>query len=269
MATADPQRHEATVSDSLAAIDRMLAQPPPGVDQEIVEDEDEMYKPGRRDLYFELGASALRAIRVAVLTAGVEQPRRILDFPCGHGRVLRMLRAEFPDAELTAGDLNAAGVAFCERKFGATPVQSGLRAEEVQIDGSFDLVWCGSLLTHLDRDRYQGFFSLLANSVDAGGVFVFTAFGRHAAERIRRRDALYGLGDEGARKILSEFDGDGFGYSDYEGQTLSGMTLTAPSFVCERIADVPSLQLVSYTEQGWFGHQDVIACMRQGAPAAP
>jgi SAM-dependent methyltransferase len=265
VATADPHRDKGTVSDSLATIARMVAEPPAGVDQEIVEDEDEMFKPGRRDLYFEMGAAALRAIRVALLAAGVEQPRRILDFPCGHGRVMRMLRAEFPDAELTGGDLNADGVAFCARKFGATPVQSGLRAEEVQIDGRFDLVWCGSLLTHLDRDRYEGFFSLLANAVDVGGVLVFTAFGRHAANRIRRREALYGLGDEGARKILSEFDRDGFGYSDYEGQTLSGMTLTSPSFVCDRIAGVPSLQLVGYTEQGWHGHQDVIACTRAQA----
>jgi len=246
----------------------MVAEPPPGVDQEISEERDEMFKPGRRDLYFEMGAAALRAIRVALLTAGIEQPRRILDFPCGHGRVMRMLRAEFCDAELTGGDLNTDGIEFCARKFGSTPVQSGIRAEEVELGGRFDLVWCGSLLTHLDRDRYDGFFSLLTNALDEGGVLVFTAFGRHAADRIRRGEALYGLGNEGARKILSEFDRDGFGYSDYEGQTLSGMTLTSPSFVCDRLESARDLRLVGYTERGWHGHQDVIACTRTGAQAA-
>jgi len=249
---------ERRATDSLAPILHALAQPPAEVEQEIA-DGDEMYTPGRRDLYFELGASALRAIKLALLTAGKEEPARILDFPCGHGRVLRMLKAAFPDAALTAGDLNPEGVSFCERNFGATPVQSSLWPGEVEIEGRFDLVWCGSLLTHLDLDRWDGFFSLLTGAVDTGGVFVFTAFGRHAAERIRRQEADYGLGEEGARRILSAFDRDGFGYSDYEGQTLSGMSLTSPPWICDRIVAARSLQLVTYTERGWFGHQDVIA----------
>ena len=247
--------------DSLAPMLHALAQPPAEVEQEIA-DGDEMYMPGRRDLYFQLGASALRAIRLALLTAGKEEPGRILDFPCGHGRVLRMLNAAFPDAALTAGDLNLEGVSFCERKFGATPVSSSLHAEDVDIEGHFDLVWCGSLLTHLDVDRWHDFFSLLVDCVDESGVFVFTAFGHRAAERIRSREMLYGLGEHGVQKILAGFDSDGFGYSDYEGQTLSGMSLTSPAWICERIVAAGSLQLVAYTEQGWFGHQDVIAVTR-------
>jgi SAM-dependent methyltransferase len=253
---------ERPATDSLAPALDALAEPPTGVEQEIAEG-DEMYTPGRRDLYFELGASALRAIRLALLAAGRDDPARILDFPCGHGRVLRMLKVAFPQGDLTAGDLNADGVSFCERKFGATPVQSSIDPAEVTIDGPFDLVWCGSLLTHLDRDRWDGFFSLLASSIEQDGVFVFTAFGRHPAARIRSGAALYGLGDRGAEKILGEFDRDGFGYSDYEGETLSGMSLTTPAWICDRIAETGSLRLVSYTERGWFGHQDVIAVTKR------
>ena len=246
---------------SLAAALEALAEPPPGVEQEIAAG-DEMFTTGRRDLYFQLGAAALRAVRLALLTAGKGAPARILDFPCGHGRVLRMLKAEFPDAALAAGDLNADGVAFCARRFGATPIESSLRAEEVAIEGRFDLVWCGSLLTHLDRDRWPGFFSLLVGAVDRGGVLVFTAYGRDRAERIRSRTALHGIGEHGARKILGEYDRDGFGYADYEGQELSGMSLTSPAWVCDRIAAESSLRLVSYTESGWHGQQDVIAVSR-------
>lgn len=251
-------------ADSLTRLSHLLAQPPAEVEQEIAAG-DEMYIEGRRDPYFEAGRSALRAIKLALLAAGKERPARILDFPCGHGRVLRMLKAAFPDAALTAGDLNAEGVSFCERTFGATPVNSALYAEEVEIDGKFDLVWCGSLLTHLDLDRWDGFFSLLTNSVDEGGVLVFTAFGRYPAERIRRKEFDYGLDEQGARKILSEFDRDGFGYADYAGQTLSGMTLSSPSWLCEKIARTPDFRLVSYTERGWSAHQDVIAVTRDGA----
>jgi SAM-dependent methyltransferase len=246
--------------------DLVLAQPPAGVEQEIAEG-DEMYMPGREGLYFQHAASALRAIRLALLPAGKGDPARILDFPCGHGRVMRMLRRAFPDAALTGGDLNADGVAFCERKFGATPVVSSLYPDEVEIGAKFDLVWCGSLLTHLDRDRWDGFFSLLTDAVDEGGVFVFTAFGRYPADRIRRGEERYQLDQQGMQKILAGFDRGGFGYSDYAGATLSGMTLTSPPWICDRIVETPSLELVNYTERGWLRHQDVVACMRSTARA--
>jgi hypothetical protein len=29
--------------------------------------------------------------------------RSILDFPCGHGRVARLLRVKYPNAEITVG----------------------------------------------------------------------------------------------------------------------------------------------------------------------
>lgn len=238
-----------------------IAQPPADVEQEIAPG-DEMYAPDRRGLYFEMGASALRAIRLALLAAGKDEPARILDFPCGHGRVLRMLKAAFPDAALTAGDLNADGVAFCERKFGATPIVSSLDPGAVTIDGAFDLIWCGSLLTHLDRDRWDGFFELLAGALDRGGLFVFTAFGRHPAARIRSGEMLYRMDEEGAQKVLSEFDRDGFGYSDYAGEELSGMSLTSPAWLSRRIEEAGSLRIVGYTERGWGGHQDVVAVTR-------
>src|SRR5205814_7212208 len=48
--------------------------------------------------------SALRCVREAMAAAGKTDVRRILDFPCGYGRVVRVLKAAFPDAELAAGD---------------------------------------------------------------------------------------------------------------------------------------------------------------------
>ena len=57
------------------------------------------------ELYLEAGHSALRHIRLAMLTAGLEQADSILDFASGAGRVLRTLMAAFPDATLIASDV--------------------------------------------------------------------------------------------------------------------------------------------------------------------
>src|SRR5438874_12247978 len=49
--------------------------------------------------YFFWGQQAMKSVRLAMLVAGKTAVRKILDLPCGHGRVLRTLKAAFPDAE--------------------------------------------------------------------------------------------------------------------------------------------------------------------------
>jgi SAM-dependent methyltransferase len=241
---------------------RQLQAEPKGYITEIG-DGDEMYRPDRHDVYFQQAFSALRCIRLAMLAAGKRDVESLLDFPCGHGRVLRMLKAEFPEANLAAGDLNEAGVQFCERVFGANPIYSAQRAEDVEIDEQFDLIWCGSLLTHLDLDRWDGFFDLLANSTAERGLFVFTAFGNWAASRLRSGEYDYSLGKDGAARILAAFENGGFGYSDYPGQTLSGMSLTSPEWLFAKLATHSELRLVNYMPRAWGRHQDVLACVKE------
>lgn len=176
-----------------------------------------------------------------------------------------MLKAAFPAAELTACDLNHEGVDFCARVFGANPVYSALEAAEVRLEGSFDLIWSGSLVTHLDLDRWQAFFSLYERCLAPGGLLVLTTFGRWPAERLRRREFTYDMTEAEIPNLLHDLDRDGFAYSDYPGATLSGMSLTAPSWVVRHIEERTELRLVSYTERGWNDHQDVVACARPAA----
>jgi SAM-dependent methyltransferase len=245
----------------MPSLEEAINQVPDGIVTEIDPD-DEMYWSGRDDQYFAAGRSALRAIRLAQLAADVAAPRRILDMPSGHGRVLRVLKAAFPEADLTACDLNRDGVDFCARVLGARPVYSELQAGDVPLDGTFDLVWSGSLLTHLDLDRWRDFFALYERSVAKGGLLVFTAFGRWPVERLRERTFIYGMTEAETTSMVEQFDRDGFAYADYPGQQLSGMSLTSPSWITRQIEEHSELRLVSYTERGWNDHQDVIACVR-------
>ena len=52
--------------------------------------------------YFKVGLSAIGCIDETLASAGLQNPRTILDFPCGSGRVLRFLVQRFPQAEITA-----------------------------------------------------------------------------------------------------------------------------------------------------------------------
>jgi tRNA1(Val) A37 N6-methylase TrmN6 len=92
------------------------------------------------DVYFGYGLGALAYIRLALQAAGADEPRNILDLPSGHGRVLRMLKAAFPDAELTACDLDRGAVDFCAKTFGAIPAYSAEDPTDLRLTGDYDLI---------------------------------------------------------------------------------------------------------------------------------
>jgi SAM-dependent methyltransferase len=134
------------------------------------------------DEYWVAGRSALEAIGAGLDAAGkpVSEIRRILDIPCGHGRVMRYLKAAFPSAELTACDLLREGVDFCSSVFGAIPVYSHVDTDKIPLEHSvYDLIWVGSLFTHLDASQWKALLVRLTSSLREGGVLIFTAHGRY------------------------------------------------------------------------------------------
>jgi methylase of polypeptide subunit release factors len=96
--------------------------------------------------------------KLAMLAASKSELNAILDFPCGHGRVLRNLKAAFPNAEITACDLDRkAKLIFVPKLFSAIHFTQ-IRSRRNKIDRQFDLIWCGSLLTPmLDSKYWWGF----------------------------------------------------------------------------------------------------------------
>src|SRR5258708_6291328 len=108
-------------------------------------------KPGE---YFDLGRRALELIQFSAELCDKPHYPEILDLPCGHGRVLRWLRAHYDYAKITASDLDRDGVDFCARQFRALPVYSKPDLKQLQFTAQFDLIWVGSLVTHLNCERW-------------------------------------------------------------------------------------------------------------------
>ena len=62
----------------------------------------------------DLGRVLATDVVLAISNSGeTEEVARLLDLPCGHGRVMRYLRAAFPRAEITGCDLLRDGVDHC------------------------------------------------------------------------------------------------------------------------------------------------------------
>jgi SAM-dependent methyltransferase len=232
---------------------------PAGVETEIDPSDVMQYDGLDRKIYFGHGQNALRHVRLALLAAMKTDVRSILDLPCGHGRVLRMLHAAFPEAKLTACDIDRDGVDFCARKFGATPVYSVPDPADIELDGPFDLIYCGSLLTHVDESGWDGFLGLFERVLADDGVLVFTTGGRNFAEQIGAGRRDFGLGPELAQQMVADYERTGFGYRDWPQVTGYGMAMASPSWTCRKLERFPSLRLLTVTEQR---PQDVTACLK-------
>jgi SAM-dependent methyltransferase len=210
--------------------------------------------------YFIFGLEALTYIKDAIRTARVGDPENILDVPSGHGRVLRMLKAAYPAARLTACDINRDAVDYCARVFGAEPLYSVEDPAEIELPGDFDLIWCGSLLTHVDVDKWHGFMSLFEEQLAPSGMLVFTTHGRGSAEEVRTRKRRFPIED--AERLIRDYDCDGFGFECYHDSAGYGISMSSPAWVCRQLESHSALRLLLYTEGGWHGRQDAVACLR-------
>lgn len=226
--------------------------------------DDEMSS-GNAEHYFDVGESAMRRVADAVRAAGLrpERIRRILDLPCGHGRVLRFLRAAYPHAEIVACDLNASGVAFCAREFGAVPVLSEVEVENVDLSGGFDLIWCGSLLTHLPLSRGERFARWFARQLSPGGVWVGTFHGRRCEESLASGRRTVDLDAASTRELLVQVGATGCGYVDYRDQAGYGFSLFRADLARARLGACGEWDEVFFRPQGWDDRQDVIAFRRR------
>ena len=210
---------------------------------------DEMFASGQIGQYLLAGLSGLNCIRTALSKNGAAQPQTILDLPCGHGRVLRYLGAAYPRAEIVACDLLRDGVDFCADTFGATPVYSEVDPDDIPIDRAFDLIWVGSLFTHLDPERWPRFLQFFADHLSPRGTLVFTTGPLLPAQRLRD----LGIRNEDAiERITADYRRDGFGFGELEGHVNYGMTFAAPAWVDRQIDATSHLRRVDYLDHGWF-----------------
>jgi len=217
---------------------------------------DEMNVPGLEDLYFRATESAMENIQMAISCARAGSPGRILDLPCGHGRVLRGLRARFPLAEITACDLNRDGVDFCAATFGAIPAYSDADLAQVRLPRDFDLVFCGSLLTHLPESATHRAIAFLIERLAPMGILLFTTHGRYSFTAQEHRP--YTDPDSFAR-IRKGYDGRGYGFAPYPESDEYGVSLARPSWVIAELERYAGIRLLFFREMGWDDHQDVFA----------
>lgn len=219
--------------------------------------------------YFDLGRRALELIHFSAELCDKPHYPDILDLPCGHGRVLRWLRAHYHYATITACDLDRDGVDYCAKQFGARPVYSEPDLHRLPFSAQFDLIWCGSLVTHLRQDRWLATLDCLVKWTRECGVIIFTTQGRSVASLLARgRKNIAENIDKPA--LLAEFGRTGFAYQKYFEPEHGdyGLAVTSPEWLMRVLQRYPNIILRAYLEESW-GMQDVVILYKKAGYFEP
>lgn len=154
-------------------------------------------------------------------------------------------------------EINKSALEFCKDNFRVNTVVSDTDFSRLSLPGRFDLIWCGSLLTHVDENSAAKLLKFFHEHLSPGGRCLFTTHGRRVADNIRGMPRAYGLGELAQGKMLSEFDRRGYGYGDYSYSPGYGISVVTPERMLSIARSVGSWKDVSFLERGWDNHQDV------------
>jgi SAM-dependent methyltransferase len=122
----------------------------------------------------------------AALRSVDESPSQVcefLDFGCGCGRLILALENRWPDLRITGCDVDQQAIGWCRQHLNHSRfvVNHGLPPSPFE-DDSFDLIWCGSVFTHLDENRQDRWLAEIFRILKPDGILLASVHGPHCWE---------------------------------------------------------------------------------------
>ena len=228
-----------------------------------ISDRDGMMNPSSPTQYFSTGAAALALVQRAYQSLPLRHcPRAILDFGCGYGRVFRWLRAAYPSSHFVCADIDSNALAFISETFQAETFPCSEDLSDLRIELEFDLIWIGSLFTHIDEQSCNDLISSLVRLLRPGGILAFTTHGHYVESRLRTKTKTYGLADSQVEILLDELRTTRYGYAPYRNMSRNyGISVAYPHYYFE-ILNRLGLEPLLFEARGWVRHQDFFAAVR-------
>lgn len=213
--------------------------------------------------YISVGVSAIQNIEEALKLGNkqFEDLNSVLDIPCGHGRVLRHLVKKISPGKITACEIIEDAVDFCVKEFGCKGFISSNDFNKLTFPEKYDLIWVGSLFTHLREDYFIKLFEVLINYLNKDGIMVFTAHGSYSLERLDSYLLSYDS-IEAVKESLEK--GNGFCFFPEKENPHYGVSISLNEYI-EKLIKIKfkdRIKLLLYKHRGWDNHQDVYAIQR-------
>ena len=128
----------------------------------------------------------------------------------------------------------------------------------MSLEGTFDLIWSGSVLTHLDPVEWEPLLSMLAGRLAPGGAAVVTVNGAPMTQVWQTGRWFYGLPSPAElRELVDAYRDHGAGYRNYPDREAYGLSVASPQKVAE-LAGAAGLRVVAHLEGAWAARQGTL-----------
>jgi SAM-dependent methyltransferase len=131
------------------------------------------------------GRRTAREIETALEAAGfpLRDIAAFLDFGCGCGRLLLEARHRWRQAALFGADVDRRAIDWCRRALPEVQLAVNDALPPLPFEANqFDLVWAGSVFTHLDEARQDAWLTDLRRVLRPGGLLLASVHGPHCWE---------------------------------------------------------------------------------------
>lgn len=197
------------------------------------------------DNYLYGGLTTAAGIRTVAESLGLplSRVRRVLDWGCSSGRVIRWFADVAAGTELVGTDINDTAVRWCQENLPFASAHSNGHLPPLPFpDENFDLIFGISVVTHLDQDYERAWLRELWRVARPGALVLLSVHGEDWAEQ-----ALDPL-------ELDEFGRRGFLYKRVSHASLEGL----PDFY--QVA----FHSRRYIERTWTGLFDIVLYVKHG-----
>lgn len=194
--------------------------------------------------------------------------RRVLDFGCSSGRILRVLSAAWPDVGWSGCDPNEAAIDWAAvhlpgATFFVSPQEPPLALE----DGSLDAAYAISIWSHFDSGAALRWLAEMRRVLRPGGRLLMTT---HGVRSLVVHVECGALGREDAHRCSTELQRCGFSFLDVFGEAGDdgvsspewGNAYFTPEWLMARI--LPSWAVVLYEPGRLDSNQDLYVLEKRG-----
>ena len=219
----------------------------------IISPLDNMFK-GNYAHYFQVGYSAVKIIQKIIKNKKILS---ILDYGSGYGRVTRFIKSSFYQAEVTCSDIDLKALKFVKDNLDVEVYNPN---ELFKSKVKYDLIFAGSVITHLDMQKTHQLLNDFSKILNLGGYLIFSSHGEKVYERIKMKKNLYGLTEYGTSKLINDYENNDYGYSNYPNQNY-GISIIHETKM-KQLINKNNLNFVYYEKSLWDNHHDIYAAVK-------
>lgn len=218
---------------------------------------------GSQQGYLDRGRADVAKMRAALDAAGhpIVEGQRVLEWGVAGARMLRWLYDLSDRCEIWGADIDAQYIVWCSQNlsppfhFVTTSASAHLPFE----DNYFDLIFAGSVFTHID-DLAQAWFLELRRVLKPGAILYFTIHDKHTLELLAGS-----YGDEPlARRLREDKEASEWSRSDFAkftiGRALDSQVFYDVEHLCKSLE--PFYSKLSVEEEA-YGKQTAVMLQRE------